>query len=469
MFIKSIIDWIHFFICLYIHIISTIKAAIYIAKYDYPVRPQRSCKKMPVIISRRRRLVRNNKIKSLPTEILLLIFNQLDQKDLYHCLTVSKQWKKIITPLLWKVATPLRPILNCGQKFPSIYFPIHFQQYGHSIQSLDLSLIAHHVNDSTIRQIIYYCPNITKLNLTNCRAITDESFRLLARAPLAHNLESLVLTNCRQITDRSLYYLSTVCDQLELLHLNGCVHIGHSGVTRLMTITGKSIRHLRINDCPLLTSATIQVVGRYCGPKLESIDLSRLPFKHTDIVKLVKQCPNITQLDMSLKNPIRSDLMSRSAAATVSDPDRHIHELSGFIELLNQLNIHPTLSAESARHRRFILEQQRVRDLVCDRTIEYVSIHLKNLKRLDLSHWACLTDSGVRALADNCRHLSEISLLGCTSVTKRGYKYLAEAYCINNNNNQRCSSLSDHESLASTVVEVERSNSTPLPTTKTTF
>ncbi|KAG0742723.1 hypothetical protein G6F57_004367 [Rhizopus arrhizus] len=448
-FITWIFSWIDFIVVLYIHFRSTIRAAIYIVKYEHPgvqiktrrQRPQPTTKKLPEIRVRDFCQIKSKpkefSLPKLPNEILIKVFNQLDKDSLFQSITVSKKWNQLAIPVLWKSTTPTRPIRlipsfsNLDRKQLRLFyddadtnFPVHLTCYGHAIVNLDLSLIASSMDDHTFRYIIHHCPKLTTLSLSNSRTITDESLRQLARSPVSRNLRTLILQNCRHITDKGLYSLAKSCRQLKTLHLGGCSRLTHEGVDHLMAHLGKNMQELYLNDCTRLTSRTIQSVAHHCGPELQVLDLAHLPFKHQDIAQLVMLCPNITHLNLSLKKPSTSrNTPFNPFQNNPLDDDHRLHRFAGLLDSLANHGIQPTLSPESTRHLESLIEQRRQRDLVSDRTIICVAKNLKKLRRLDLNRWSCLTDSSIRALTNNSNHLVVVGLLGCTNLSDAAIKY----------------------------------------------
>ncbi|KAG2230404.1 hypothetical protein INT48_008768 [Thamnidium elegans] len=388
----------------------------------------------------------------------------MEQSDLYHCSTVTKHWNELLTPILWRSAIPIKPILSCLPSFAvmdknnkinhhhhhqksHIYpgFPLHLSRYGHAVKSLDLSLIAPHVTDCTIRHIVRSCPHLTNLNLSHCRLITNEGLRWLGgNSTKKNNLKVLVLQNCRQITDIGLSYLKESCHSLDSLHLGGCTRITDIGIIGLVTTSGSTIRRINMSDCSRVTGSTLQAIANICGPRLEWLDIARTKtIRHTDLEYIIHRCPNITRLNVSMKKPkslheLRNQLsfttrqfnrlseeqdLQELIQSTTTNENNPLNEL---IDLLHQFNIQPTLTDGSLQHQQFLIDQQRGRDSVSNNTVELIALNLKNLQHLNLSHWSCLNDKAVHLLSIHSHCLTYLNLIGCQSVTKKVLKYLSD-------------------------------------------
>ncbi|CAO0790630.1 unnamed protein product [Mucor circinelloides] len=477
--VSYIASWIDFILYLYIHITSTINAVIVVAnKKDH----HRQSSAEEIVLRNRRRnphpmqpQQRNQRcapsskrpvFDKIPNEILIIMFESMNTADLFHCSTVSKHWNDLAIPILWRSPTPNKPIISCLPSFAAMDkkhrikhshqeshlspgFPLHISRYGHAVRSLDLSQIAPHVTDCTIRHIVRCCPQLTSLNLSHCRLITNEGLYYLSRATrIANQLKVLNLQNCRQITDAGLNHLTAQCHGLQTLHLGACPRITNDGIISLVTASGNTIRRLRLNDCSHMTGSTLHAIARLCGPRLEWLDIARTKaIRHTDLENLVQSCPNLTRLNVSMKKPkplseLRDQLnrtrerlfhLHEDMTNAVEEQEEDVEQdqdaanpLNELIDLLNRFNIQANLTDGSAQHRQLLLDQQQVRNPVCVSTVESITLNLKKLEHLNLSHWHCLDDKAMHMISVHGHCLNYLNLVGCDSVTKKGLKYLSD-------------------------------------------
>jgi hypothetical protein len=465
--------WIDTILYFFIHLAATISAVIFVAKNNNSKsnRPTSA----EEIIQRRRRTPINgekrhrkpliNAFQNVPNEILILIFENLKSKDLYNCTRVNKQWNTLVTPILWRSPVPIRPILSCIASFGAMdkknktnhvhqkshlspRFPIHNPNFGLAVRTLDLSKIATHVTDCTIRLVTRCSPHMTSLSLSQCRLITDEGLRCLSRSAVAPQLQVLVLENCRQITDLGLSYLTEKCHALHTIHFGGCQRITDTGISHLVTESGSTLRRIRLSDCSRVTANAIHTISRVCGARLEWLDISRIrSIRHTDLDQLLDNCPNITRLSVAMRKPrlhreahaqaIRrrqlfhsheddEETFVQNIEDTAQQTD--VHPLDELLDLLQSHSIYSNLTERSARHQRELIHQRQERDSVSDRTVELIALRLKHLEHLDLSYWTCLTDRAIHMLSEHSRFLTWLNLVGCKSVTKKVLKYLSECY-----------------------------------------
>lgn len=481
--VSFLFGWIDLLIHIYIHITATINAVIFVAKKSKGItaeelilerrrtKPKRVARQPNQYSQLRRQVVKNHisPFKQIPNEILILIFESLNQPDLYHCSTVTKHWNELLTPILWRSLQPNYRILRC---IPSLglnisnkvthrqmsHFPLHLSRYGHAVKSLDLQSLAFDVTDCTIRHIVRFCPQLTNLNLSDCQLITDEGLRCLAGYS---SIKVLILQNCRKITDIGLSHLKNTCHRLETLHLGGCNLISDNGIIGLVTASGNTIRRINLSDCSHVTGSTIHAIAGVCGPRLEWLDIKcTKAIRHSDLEYLVTHCPNINRLNVSMKKKsslreLRNrlshnrrerarfhqeqeditmeedmeDFLQRSSMMDESNP------LNELIELMHRLNVPLALTDTSAQHYHSLMAKKRASELVSNHTVELIALNLKNLEHLNLSYWPCVDDKTALMLSIHSRYLTYLNLIGCRTVTKKALRYLSRK--------STCNTLSD--------------------------
>ncbi|KAI8976156.1 hypothetical protein BDB01DRAFT_803472 [Pilobolus umbonatus] len=435
-----------------IYVYSTVNAAIVVAQKDSQCNNTNSLvihgstHDVPPPIRIRKPRSSRRFIQKLPNEILLNIFECMNERDLYNCTSVCNKWNKLITPVLWRSPVPIRPIISCSVALTAIDkakntqhhhqkshlypgFPIYLPQFGHSIRSIDLSLIASHVTDCTVRYIIKSCPQLTSLSLSNCRNITNDALQSLSRSIIAPQLEILILNNCRLISDEGLYHLSEACKSLRTIHLGSCHRISHDGITKLVTASGSTLRRISLSDCIHVTGQTIHTIAHQCGSRLEWLDIARVKnVRHVDLENLIKKCPNITRLNLALKKTRTSqdDTNTRQRSQmdipTVEHTDNPLlhydpNPLNELITLLRRYNISPELTESAAQHQQYLIERQRQLDLVSNRSVEMIATRLCKLELLDLSNWTYLTDPAVQIITAHGQNLQQLNLSGCYGIT----------------------------------------------------
>lgn len=94
------------------------------------------------------------------------------------------------------------------------------------------------------------------IDFAGCFALTDRAIRVVAER--CARLEKLDVENCGKLSDEAFLAICKCCQNLRSLNYGGtalaCVHPYVLGL--------KNLRHLRVNDCPLLTCPPGQIAGR---------------------------------------------------------------------------------------------------------------------------------------------------------------------------------------------------------------
>ncbi|KAI7867295.1 hypothetical protein BDF14DRAFT_1805016 [Spinellus fusiger] len=476
--LDSMRSWIH----AWIHVSATITAIIRVSSavtqkqpYEH-IMPRRHSlhSKRNYSITKKQ----STSIRRLPNEVLMVVFEMLAvgrKRDLLNCTLVSKLWHDLVTPVLWRAPVPRQPIC-CLPQFMSLgtttrshskpshhcslatndrhhettshrlgnTFPIYLTKYGHAIRSLNLSNAAAHLTDCSVRHIVRYCPNLISIQLANCRHITNESLKFLARSVCAPHLRVLNIQNCLQISDSGLNFLAAECSSLETLQLGGCVRISNQGVTHLIKASSRTLRRLCLSDCSRVTGTTIYQIAKLCRTRLEWLDIARIgTVQHADLVGLLKYCPNLTRLNLARsKSILLRQLQEQRQEQRRHQYRRHSNEEDDFIlslmespvnpldeliEMLRRYNIQPTLTSFFSHNQRYENQYQRLvkQDDVSDVTLELIITQLPRLAHLDLSHWTCLTDTAICILSKHGSALTHLNLSGCKNITYRMFGYLS--------------------------------------------
>ncbi|XP_073453187.1 lysine-specific demethylase 2A isoform X2 [Aquarana catesbeiana] len=90
----------------------------------------------------------------------------------------------------------------------------------------DLRLSGLDISDITLRLIIRHCPHLSKLDLSHCPLMSDQSVNLLTAvgSSTRNSLTHIHLAGCKGVTDESLLYLRRA-SSLTLIDLRGCKQV----------------------------------------------------------------------------------------------------------------------------------------------------------------------------------------------------------------------------------------------------
>jgi hypothetical protein len=125
------------------------------------------------------------------------------------------------------------------------------------------------LTDESLILVAQCCPNLTRLDVEECRALTDDSIiYLVENCP---SITSINVSGCWNLTDRSMMAISVNCPNLVFLN------------------PGRS-RHVTWEFC----------AHGFSFPKLTefSVDLNRYPFTEAMTLCVARACPNLTKLSI---------------------------------------------------------------------------------------------------------------------------------------------------------------------------
>ncbi|KYK57530.1 cyclic nucleotide-binding domain-containing protein [Drechmeria coniospora] len=119
---------------------------------------------------------------------------------------------------------------------------------------------------------VFGCPNLSRLNLSYCKHITDRSMAHLA-AHASGRLQSLVLTRCTSISDAGFQsWAAYKFEKLTKLCLADCTYLSDNAIVALVN-AAKGLTHLDLSFCCALSDTSTEVVALGL-PKLRELRLA---------------------------------------------------------------------------------------------------------------------------------------------------------------------------------------------------
>uniref|UniRef100_A0A8C8S5W9 F-box/LRR-repeat protein 15-like leucin rich repeat domain-containing protein n=1 Tax=Pelusios castaneus TaxID=367368 RepID=A0A8C8S5W9_9SAUR len=106
----------------------------------------------------------------------------------------------------------------------------------------ELRLSGLDITDSSLRLVVRHTPQLTKLDLSHCNHVGDQSVNLLtaANSPLRDSLAEINLSGCNRLTDQCLP-LFRRCPRLSHIDLRSCRHITPEGCARFCEDSGPPV------------------------------------------------------------------------------------------------------------------------------------------------------------------------------------------------------------------------------------
>lgn len=148
--------------------------------------------------------------------------------------------------------------------------------------------------DEVLALLAANCPNLSRLDLSNCRDVSDRGLGALGGS--ARQLESLVLVGCDRITDSGVRFVSKGCRGLRHFDLSGCKRLTNTACLYLDALP--ALEAVAVAWCPLLTNLGVQAL---CArPALVTLSLERCPLIDDDgVATIARLGTRLTSLNLS--------------------------------------------------------------------------------------------------------------------------------------------------------------------------
>ena len=249
-----------------------------------------------------------------------------------------------------------------------------------NLEQLDLAGCAN-ISNSSLAHIERGLRRLKWLNLRSCRNITDSGIaRLCGQTPDENklmevgsigekqgesggrwrgvqSLQFLSLQDCQKLTDDSLKYISAGLKNLTSINLSFCASLTEFGMKHLSTMVGDSLREINLRSC----------------------DVTDLALRYLSEGGLT-----LHVLDISFCDRVRDDGLAY---------------LSQGLPQLRSLSLNSIPCTDSG--------------------LVKLSQTLTDLNTLNVGQCFNITDRGIDAILNNCPHLSNLDIYGCSRISNQ--------------------------------------------------
>lgn len=295
---------------------------------------------------------------ALPHELLVRIFSHLDLLSILMLARCCKLFKKVCyDPIFYKV--------------------------------LDLQPYWEKVSDMALESLQCRCTSMENLNLSWCGAdglLTSEAFSRLIEV-CGERLRCLCLSCCPFVDNECLTAIANECPNLEDLELRSCIH-------------------------PLLNRQGFLQISRL--PRLMRLDLYRTQIEMFALISIIRSCSYLEYLCLG-------------SCAAVNNYDDIALEIGTYLRNIKTLDLFRarTLSAEGVNALSRACPTLVDVDFGWCTSIESTCIQelvqeCSNLRRLYLTAIRSICDADLDVIANCCRHLEQLDILGSSEVTATG-------------------------------------------------
>ncbi|RKO88255.1 hypothetical protein BDK51DRAFT_29291 [Blyttiomyces helicus] len=207
--------------------------------------------------------------KRFPNELLLAIFEVASQPTLAIVCAVSRLWRSLATPLLYR-----QPITSDVSQFERILVTVAAKnELGSVVKRIcaptfpNFSETARRIQDSHIERLCSACPNLIYLGLLHCRFLGDEG----------------------------VFAIAEHCRGLEVLSLSGCEGVGDLGILRV-SANLHALKTLKLSHTTV-TDLSCEQIGRNCQ-LLQHLDVSFTAASFNGIDFIVNALARLVHLDV---------------------------------------------------------------------------------------------------------------------------------------------------------------------------
>lgn len=273
-----------------------------------------------------------------------------------------------------------------------------------------LNLAHSKIDDRQLRSIVRHCPNLTSVNLSNCKKLHANSLNPLAEH--CPHLKTIGLCDIGGLfEDAALVNFAKRCTELTEIALDGS-HISDERIIRLSELF-PNLTSIKLGDRHI-SSNTLALLGKNC-PQLTAVHLRSKSGK--EILTIVPNWPSLTEVHLESCGDIETpealtalNTHCPKIKKIILNKCKHFFTDNAIISLVKG---YPQLTSLSLIHS----DAFHPPDLrVTDTAILAIGQSCKNLTEVRFSGFSNIS-IGVMSLLQNCERLTSIDLSDCPNIT----------------------------------------------------
>ncbi|XP_053557503.1 F-box/LRR-repeat protein 17 [Bombina bombina] len=348
-------------------------------------------------------------INQLPPSLLLKIFSNLSLNE--RCLFASlvcKYWRDLCLDFqFWK--------------------------------QLDLSN-RQQVKDGLLERIVCRNQNITEINISDCRNVTDTGVCMVAlRCP---GLLKYTAFRCKQLTDISLIALATQCSSLQKVHVGNQDRLTDEALKQL-GLKCRDLKDINFGQCYKITDEGMIAIAKGC-PKLQRIYMQENKLVTDESVKaFAEHCPELQYVGFMGCSVTSKGVIHFTKLRHLSSLDlRHITELDNETVMevvkrcqnLTSLNlclnwfINDRCVEVIAKEGHKLKELYLVSCKITDYALIAIGRYSATIETVDVGWCKEITDQGATLIAQSSKSIRYLGLMRCDKVNEATVERLVQQY-----------------------------------------
>ncbi|KAG6538984.1 hypothetical protein ZIOFF_004136 [Zingiber officinale] len=288
-----------------------------------------------------------------------------------------------------------------------------------------VKLQALNISDLALAVIGQYGKNVMDLSLISLKNVGEKGFWVMGNTCGLQKLRSITINYCNGLSDIGLQAIAKGSPLLKQLSVHKSCDLSDTGLVSF-TEKARALENLHIEDCHQLTLMGVLGALLTCNPELKSLSLVRcLGIKDIDFAPAqlpsckslesltIRNCPGVTSASLQMVGKICPQLQKLDFGGQSGVTDASLVPLiqsseAGFVDvnLSGCVNVSDSL------------------------VTMLVKAHGSTLKTLSLDGCRKITDRSTMAIAQGCLVLEELDL-SCCSIGDYGVAILASARQLN--------------------------------------
>ncbi|XP_074934508.1 F-box/LRR-repeat protein 17 [Phalacrocorax aristotelis] len=348
-------------------------------------------------------------INQLPPSILLKIFSNLSLNE--RCLSASlvcKYWRDLCLDFqFWK--------------------------------QLDLSS-RQQVTDELLEKIASRSQNITEINISDCRNISDTGVCILAiKCP---GLLRYTAYRCKQLSDTSIIAVASQCPLLQKVHVGNQDRLTDEGLKQLGSKC-RELKDIHFGQCYKISDEGMIIIAKGCL-KLQRIYMQENKLVTDESVKaFAEHCPELQYVGFMGCSVTSKGVIHLTNLRNLSSLDlRHITELDNetVMEIvkrcknLNSLNLCLNCIINDRCVEVIAKEGQNLKELylvsckITDYALIAIGRYSMTIETVDVGWCKEITDHGATQIAQSSKSLRYLGLMRCDQVNEATVEQLVQQY-----------------------------------------
>ncbi|XP_025896761.1 F-box/LRR-repeat protein 17 [Nothoprocta perdicaria] len=348
-------------------------------------------------------------INQLPPSILLKIFSNLSLNE--RCLSASlvcKYWRDLCLDFqFWKQLD-----LSSRQQVTDELLE-KIASRSQNITEINIS-DCRNVSDTGVCVLAFKCPGLLRYTAYRCKQLSDTS--IIAVASQCPLLQKVHVGNQDRLTDEGLKQLGSKCRELKDIHFGQCYKISDEG----MIIIAKGclkLQRIYMQENKLVTDQSVKAFAEHC-PELQYVGFMGCSVTSKGVIHLTN-LRNLSSLDLRHITELDNE--------TVMEIVKRCKNLNSLNLCLNWI-INDRCVEVIAKEGRNLKELYLVSCKITDYALIAIGRYSMTIETVDVGWCKEITDHGATQIAQSSKSLRYLGLMRCDQVNEATVEQLVQQY-----------------------------------------